>query len=113
PGQADAARLLAHHRQLDRAQPLAALLGGNGEAEVAHLGELPPLRRLEAAGVVLHDPAAALQRRVLGEVVARVAARQRPVFGELEPHLAAPDQAWGRPRTRFAMMLRWTSEEPE
>src|SRR5262249_40010597 len=108
-GQADASRFLGDDGELDRTEPLAAVVGGYDQADVAHVGELAPLRRLESARLLLHDTAAVLERRGLGKEVTRGAAQQLLVLGELEPH----GQVWGRPSTRLAMMLRWTSDEPE
>ena len=47
--QAHATDLLGDDGELDGAEPLAAVSRRDDEAEVAHLGELPPLGSLEAA----------------------------------------------------------------
>src|SRR5262249_27672592 len=84
--EAHAARLLGDAGEPDRPQALPAAVRRHDEADVAHLRELPPLRRLEAASVLLHDAAAVLERRGLGEEVPRGAAQQLLVVGELEAH---------------------------
>src|SRR5262249_57136605 len=84
--EAHAARLLRDDRELDRSQALTAAIRRHDEADVAHLGELPPLRRLEAARVLLHDAPAVLERSGLGEEVPGGAAQQLLVVGELEAH---------------------------
>ena len=109
PRQTDAAGFLAHDGELDRAEPLTAELGGHDEAHVAHVGELPPLRRLEAVRLLLHDATPVLERRRLGEEVAR-RARSSCWSSESSKRMA---QTWGRPSTRLAMMLRCTSDDPE
>src|SRR5262249_4967939 len=67
--EAHATRPPGDARELDRPQALTAAIRRHDEADVAHLGELPPLRRLEAANVLLHDAPAVLERCGLGEEV--------------------------------------------
>src|SRR5262249_1292202 len=83
---APAPRLPRDDRAPDRPQALTAAIRRHDEADVAHLGELPPLRRLEAARVLLHDAPAVLERSGLGEEVPGGAAQQLLVVGELEAH---------------------------
>ena len=87
-GHADAADLLAGRwRARSAPSPWPPRAAGDDEAEVAHLGELPPLRRRRSrAASCSITRAALLERALAGEEVARRAAQQRLVVGELEFH---------------------------
>src|SRR5581483_9393741 len=104
-----AAHLLAHDRELDRPEPLPTRRRRREEAEIPHLGELPPRAAVPAARLVLHEPAALLERPLAVEEVARRAAQELLVLGEVELHRPS----CGRLSTRLAMMFRWISDDPE
>src|SRR4030095_1419253 len=71
----------------------APVVAGQAAPDVAHLGELAPLWRLEAARLLLHDATALLEGRRLGEEVAGRAAEQLLVVGQLETHGSGLRQA--------------------
>ena len=107
------------HARPSSSQTIASSIGpspcppcalGDDEAEVAHLGELPPMRAREPSPGVSAIWRDASERALAGEEVRGRGAEQRLVVGELEFHLASP---CGRFSTRLAMMLRWISDEPE
>ena len=110
-----AAQLLQHERQLHEAEPGAALLLGEGEAEPAELGHLAPEIVAVALGVVHHladvrGRAALVERRADGVL------EENLVVGEREVHRAAPARSarasLGRPRMRSPITFFWISLDP-
>ena len=109
-GRDRAAELLAQDRQLDGAEPLAAVLLGDGDAGPAELAELLPQRVVGAArlGVLAH----ALRRGARAEQLAGGALDVALVVGEPEVHGYATAFSRGRPSTRSATMFLSTSVVP-
>ena len=105
-----APELLAEDRELDRAEALAAVLLGDGDAGPAELGELLPEAVVGAAGLgVLAD--------ALGVGAVRRAARARCAGSRAgRRSVRSPCHATafsrGRPRTRSATMFLSTSVVP-
>src|SRR6185295_6089214 len=96
-------------RQLDRTETLPTRFDRGDQPEIAHLGEAGPLRRVVGAGTVLDQTARTLERELGGQEIARRAAQQRLVVGQLEAHHAS----CGRLSTRLPMMFFWISDDPE
>jgi hypothetical protein len=79
-----APQLLAQDGELDRAEALAAVLLGDGDARPAELGQLAPQRVVDTGGLgVLAHP---LRRRTRAEQLPRRALDVALVVGEPEVH---------------------------
>ena len=109
-GRDGAPELLAQDRQLDRAEALAAVLLGDGDAGPAELAELLPQRLVGAGG--LRVLAHALGAGARAEQLAGGALDVALVVGEPEVHGYATAFSRGRPSTRSATMFLSTSVVP-
>ena len=112
-----AAHLLQHERQLDDAEPCAAVLLGERQAEPAQLGHLAP-ERLAVAERVVHHRAHVGGLALLVEELARTELLQHDlIVGEGEVHRVSSRRrsargSLGSRRTRSPMMFFWISDEP-
>ena len=110
-----AAHLVEHQGQLHQAQPRAALLLGEGQAEPAELGHLVP-ELLAVAALVVHHRAHVGRGALLVQGRAHRVAQQDLILAEREVHRWPPTRSarasLGSPRMRSPMTFFWISEEP-